>query len=133
MTDQFIELLQKATASIPRLYFQLPVAGQEQPIFRERVYCYELYHQLRALLEQTEPPLRYYALSGEVDKQGHRVIRRYAPDLIFHQPGDMSDNIAVVEVKPANGEVDGIRKDLATLAYFVSDAVQYRLGIHLVY
>lgn len=132
MIELFIQLLTAATARIPGLYFQLPIAGKDDPIYRERVYCYELYHQMRALLE-TDNALARYALSGEIDKQNHPIIRPCSPDLVFHVPGDMGSNIAVVEVKPANGAVDGIKKDLGNLSYFVDERVRYQLGIQLVY
>jgi hypothetical protein len=45
----------------------------------------------------------------------------------------MGENIAVIEVKPANGDVEGIQKDLETLMYFEDDDVRYQRGIHLVY
>jgi len=35
-----------ASARIAADYFQLPVADADS-VYRERVYCYELYHQLR--------------------------------------------------------------------------------------
>lgn len=135
MKEQFLTVLQEATAVIPAEYFQVPVADREEPIFRERVYCYELYHQMRLILDSLEEGhgLKRYTLSGEVDKQNHPIIRRCAPDLIVHEPGNMGHNLAVVEVKSANGDVAGIRKDLETLTYFVSDEVRYDLGVHLVY
>lgn len=131
MIDQFVNVLIAATARIPGHYFQLPVAGREDPIYRERVYCYELYHQLRILLE-SDKRLAHYVLSGEVDKQGHPIIRRCAPDFVLHVPGEMNSNLVVMEVKPVNADLDGIRKDLETLSYFVKE-VGYRLGIQLVY
>jgi hypothetical protein len=131
MIDRFLELLAEATARIPAHYFQLPVVGAEDPIFRERVYTYELYHQLRTLLDN-EPRLAGYALSGEIDKGKHPIIRRSSPDFVFHAPGRM-DNLVVVEVKPINADLDGIRKDLDSLAYFVSPDVNYQLGVELVY
>jgi hypothetical protein len=112
-------------------YFQLPTAGAEEAIYRERVYCYELYHQLRVLL-QGEEDLARYALSGEIDKRGHQIIRPCIPDLVFHAPGRM-DNMVVLEVKPINGELKGIQKDLRNLADFVSPQVNYQLGIELAY
>lgn len=48
--ETFVKILRKATANIPPEYFQLPIAGREDPIYRERVYCYELYHQMRYAL-----------------------------------------------------------------------------------
>lgn len=132
MPERFIELLEEATAQIPRHYFQLPVAGKEDPIYRERVYCYELYHQLRPLIER-DPALADFALSGEIDKGGHPVIRRCTPDFVFHEPGDKYRNLVVVEVKPINASDAGIKKDLETLVHFVSPDVGYQLGVQLVY
>lgn len=132
MVDRFINVLTAATARIPGHYFQLPVAGREDPIYRERVYCYELYHQLRMLLEGDER-FAPYALCGEIDKQGHFIIRACAPDFVFHIPGDMNSNLAVVEVKPVNADLDGIKKDLQTLSYFVDEHVGYRVGVQLAY
>jgi len=131
MIDRFINLLGEATARIQAQYFHLPVAGLEDAIYRERVYTYELYHQLRLLLD-AEDRFREYALGGEVDKSGHPVIRRCAPDFVLHIPGRMT-NLAVVEVKPINADAEGLRKDKQTLEYFVSNEVRYQLGIELVY
>jgi hypothetical protein len=132
MIERFLQLLSAATAAIQQHYFQLPVAGQEDPIYRERVYCYELYHQLRELLEG-DPLFDRYALCGEVDKSGHPIIRRHVPDFVLHVPKTMDSNLVVIEVKPINAELSGFRKDLETLAYFTSDAVGYQCGIELVY
>jgi hypothetical protein len=129
--ELFIEHLCQAAARIAWQYFQLPVFGKEDPILRERVYCYELYHQLRILLKE-DGALAGYLLSGETDKQGHRVIRQCAPDFVFHEPGRM-ENLAVVEVKPISADIAGVRKDRETLEYFLSPEVGYQAGIELVY
>jgi hypothetical protein len=47
--EQFLELLTRATARLDDPYFALPIDGQVHPEFRERVYAYELYHQLRTI------------------------------------------------------------------------------------
>jgi len=95
---------------------QLPVAGQEASVYRERVYCYELYHRWRCRWDDTLG----YSLSGEIDKGGHRLIRSDAkPDFLVHVPGrDPAQNLLVVEVKPRNGSLKGIKKDLETLTTF---------------
>jgi hypothetical protein len=131
MIGRFLELLAEATARVPAHYFQLPTAGGNEAIYRERVYCYELYHQLRTLIEGEEH-LGRYKLSGEIDKQGHAIIRPCAPDLAFHDPGQM-DNLIAVEVKPVNGSAKGVQKDLDSLTYYVSPTVGYQLGVLLVY
>jgi len=116
--DAFATLLQEATQRVGETYFQLPVAGQEDPIYRERVYCYELYHQLRTLW----PPDSRYSLCGEVDKMNHPLIRGNnlddtKPDFLVHVPGRL-ENAVVMEVKPANARPDRIEKDLKTLTAY---------------
>ena len=131
MIDRFLNLLIAATELISEPYFQLPVAGQEDPIYRERVYCYELFHQLRTFLDHDDL-LTAYVLSGEIDKRGHPIIRPCIPDFVLHRPGRM-DNLAVMEVKPINGEDKGFQKDRETLEYFLSEEVGYRVAVQLVY
>jgi hypothetical protein len=46
--NELSDVLAEATAAIEARYFRLPIAGGD-PIYRERVYCYELYHQMRLL------------------------------------------------------------------------------------
>ena len=99
--EQFDDILRSATAKIAAEYFQLPIDGG-LPIYRERVYCYELYHQMRCLWPEQETDLR---LNGEVDKKAHPVMsqldmRLAIPDLLVHGPGFMARNFAVIEVKP---------------------------------
>jgi hypothetical protein len=112
-------------------YFQLPVAG-EVAVLRERVYCYELYHQLRIAL----PHNFEYKLNGEVDKSGHPLFRRHMkalkPDFIVHQPGHMNRNLAVIEVKSTATSSRELRDDLKTLKNFL-DRARYHRGIMLIY
>jgi hypothetical protein len=84
----FLETLINATSKIEEHYFQLPIAGQKNPRFLERVYCYELYHQLRFTLCNQFP----YKLNGEVDKNGNpTILQGLGPvklDFIVHVPRD---------------------------------------------
>jgi len=129
---EFLEMLYQATARIERHYFQLPIAGEEDPVYRERVYCYELYHRIRQVI----PPDYPSVLNGEVDKAGHPLIRdeigSAKPDFVVHVPGVMHRNLAVVEVKPITAHDDDIRDDLRKLRLFRERA--YYLGaVYLVY
>ncbi len=133
-TDHFRELLRCATAEMEAEYLQLPVAEKEERIYRERIYCYELYHQLRNLWPES---LSDYSLAGEVDKAGHPLIRNnqldwVKPDLLVHVPGNMENNLVVLELKPLNGERKGFAKDLRTLTAFRRRA-SYAQAIHLTY
>src|SRR5262249_333596 len=105
------QVLSKATSCIEWRYFHLAVDGGPQ-IYRERVYCYELYHQMRSLWPDHCP----YYLNGEVDKRAHPILTKLGvggiPDLLVHQPGDMAGNYAIIEVKNALVGTSGIRNDL---------------------
>lgn len=131
MIERFLNILAEAALRIQPHYFQLPIAGREDPVFRERVCSYELYHQLRTLLAR-DRELAAYALSGEIDKQGHPIIHPCAPDFLLHIPGTMGENLVAIEVKPFNADQAGIQKDRQTLEYFVTD-VGYQCGVQLVY
>jgi len=131
--NEFNDIFSTATKELPNEYFQLPVAGQENPIYRERVYCYELYHQLRKLWPQDTD----FSLSGEIDKSGHRMIRgneldNKKPDFLVHKPGIMEHNYLIIEVKPSNAAKEGIKKDLKTLTAFRLKG-EYQRAILLIY
>jgi hypothetical protein len=131
--EEFDIILQTATENVSPEYFQLPVAGKEDPIYRERVYCYELYHQMRLQW----PDNSEFTLSGEVDKAGHPLIRdngldNKKPDFLIHVPGKMDCNYLVIEVKPFNANPKEIKKDLVTLTAF-REYGNYQRSILLVY
>lgn len=129
--NYFLEQLIKVGAKIESHYFQLPVAGRKNPRFLERVYCYELYHQLRLTLCDQFP----YKLNGEVDKGGNPIIRQelgpIKPDFLVHVPGGMN-NLVAIEVKPVTARLDRIKDDLKKLKGFLEKAKYYR-AIMLIY
>mgnify|MGYP006906724169 CR=1 FL=1 len=68
MDEEFgklIGIIREAVKQITDEYFQLPVCGSDS-LYRERVYCYELYHQMRCIWDDFP-----FSLGGEVDKAGH--------------------------------------------------------------
>lgn len=125
-------LLERATERIATEYFQVSIDGGD-PIYRERVYCYELYHQLRCLWPATSE----FYLSGELDKAAHPILRElgadYAkPDLLVHCPGYMSGNYAIIEIKPSNAIREGIKDDSNKLPLFLNK-VGYKRAIYLIF
>jgi hypothetical protein len=129
---QLTELLSRATERLTSPYFQVKLDGGD-PIYRERVYCYELYHQLRCHWPADTP----FYLNGELDKAAHPILRKlgadYAkPDLLIHRPGYMAGNNTIIEVKSSNAQRDGIVKDLKTLALFRTK-VNYQRAIYLLF
>ena len=124
-------MLQNATARISYEYFHLPVADAD-PVYRERVYCYELYHQLRCIWNDFP-----FSLGGEIDKAGHPHFQdgpyaRAKPDLLVHTPSGMDENLAAVEIKPASVDVGGILGDLRKLTWLCLNAGYYG-GIFILY
>ena len=78
-------ILSEAAANVDEMYFHFRIDGGDAPIFRERVYCYELYHQMRLLWPKTTK----YFLNGEVDKAAHPILRELdadnaKPDFLVH-------------------------------------------------
>lgn len=129
--NHFAELLAIACSRIRVEYLQLPVADADA-VYRERVYCYELYHQLRCLWRDFP-----FSLGGEVDKEGHPHFENgpYAgtkPDFLVHRPGRMDRNLACVEVKAGIGRVATFTADLRKLTWFHRNA-GYHGGIFLIY
>jgi len=130
--EQLSDILARATRAIPEEYFRLAIHGGP-PVYRERVYCYELYHQKRSLWPDDCP----FCLNGEIDKQAHPILQQlgaaYAkPDFLIHTPGDMAGNHAIMEVKPLGAARGDIHADLEKLCLFVS-RVRYQRAIYLLY
>ncbi len=135
-SKRFIGWLKEATSKIMKGYFQLPIDGLKYSIFRERVYCYELYHQLRCLMEGKTT----YSLGGEVDKGKHpkigqiKDIKNTIPDLLFHGPGYMENNLVIVEVKPLKNDLStrSVLEDIKKISIYINEA-NYVKGVMLLY
>ena len=129
------EAFLEATTNISSEYFKLRVGYSPEPIYRERAYCYELYHQLRILLGDGFP----YLLSGEIDKQGYEKIVQQCgeikPDFLIHQPGTMSAdaNLAIIEVKAITVDLPAFETDLRKLNCMVNIDNGYYRAIMLIY
>ncbi|MFC2167775.1 hypothetical protein ACFLRW_02235 [Acidobacteriota bacterium] len=125
------------------LYIRMGIWGRDQcyllislesydKIYRERVYCYELYHQLRKQLGDDYP----YKLDGELDKVNHPEIHdkigAKKPDFVVHVPGNMNNNLLVIEVKQLAASMTAIKIDLETLQLFLNKAEYFR-AIMMIY
>jgi hypothetical protein len=124
--NELDQLLKDSTSKIEDAYFLLPTLGGEK--YRERVYAYELYHQLRSIWTSTQ-----FFLNGEVDKKGHPCFPESGPqpDLIVHER-NTTNNLAVFQIKACNAQNAGIDADLLKLQYFRKE-VGYLRAIYLVY
>lgn len=125
-------ILADATAAISSGYFRVAIAGGD-PVYRERVYCYELYHQMRLRW----PEQCGFALNGELDKAAHPIFTKLGvgsakPDFLVHRAGRMDgeSNHAIIEIKSASAQTRNIRDDLQKLDQFIRVA-EYQRAIYL--
>jgi hypothetical protein len=138
MEEQFnilIDIIQESISDMNEEYFNLPVAGEENPIQRERVFCGELYHQIRNRLDEFP-----YNINIEPDKTMHPIIEELCgainPDFIIHKFGEMTSesNLAVVEVKRSEGNLTGgILKDMKAINCLTTIQNGYYGGIIIVF
>jgi hypothetical protein len=134
-------LFNAAMGKISASYINLPFAGSSQLKFRERVYCYELYHQLCVAqeLQEFKEMLGGLQIAGEPDKTGNPEAEKNnlaltKPDLIIHLPGEMGRNFIVGEVKPAVASWKSIVADLCKLAKFTAkEKMNYRCGVFILF
>lgn len=131
MIRQYIDLMKKALLQIGPDYFNLITTYEPSGIVRERVFCYELYHQLR----KSMPPDLDLTLNGEIDKRGHMDFAQEDqrnPDFVFHIPGTHEGNTLVIEIKGKLNPRDDIQKDFDTISTFV-ERYRYKAGVFILY
>ena len=63
-----LDLVRAGAENVKADYFRLTTTYDTSGIVRERVFCYELYHQMRLLMGEEVSLF----LHGEIDKHGHR-------------------------------------------------------------
>lgn len=134
--ESFIQMIKDSLDNVGDEYYKITTNYRTLGIVRERVFCYELYHQMR--LVQSDRGLNDVQIHGEIDKSGHIAFDRNArknPDFVFHIPGMMQGNAIVVEVK---GKIEGtyqegVYKDIVTLSKFTNNKHYYHSGVLIIY
>jgi hypothetical protein len=130
--SQFLQLLRQAIVQIKEPYFLIEPYECHEKHF-ERIYCYELYHQMRKVTK--EKCFNEYVFHGEYDKRGSDKIKKilgheYKPDFIAHKPRTQ-DNLAIIEVKTTHN-LAGVKKDIRKIGEFVN-LIDYQIGIMLIF
>lgn len=111
--------------------------------YHERVFCYELYHQLRKVLEKEQGDLdKNVILQAELPKKQisdevgdlmgiSKLERRYIPDFLIHEPQTVSNQNIIIEVK-ANPDLrdKDILDDIKKIDQFIS-RYEYKKGVFL--
>ena len=124
--EEFLRYFKRALNALPYEY-RRPWRDwsdtESRKRFYERVFAYELYHQLRCILPSNE-----YVLNGEPGKSYRNRIGNRFPDLIYHVPGTDEYNLAVIEVKVVPKDICKYREDIEKL-YLFKQKLGYRLGL----
>lgn len=129
--DENFKLIVDAANKVKQTYLLLPTTYEPKGIVRERVFCYEFYHQLRSL--QGDECL--LVINGEIDKRGHpgfKLENRKNPDFVFHCPGSMDKNTIIMEVKGKLSDIDEIAEDFEKLLNWLHYG-EYEFGVFLLY
>lgn len=135
--NDFFKILKDATESIDSCYFETIVSSnknQSKKVYRERIYCYELYHQLRSKWPNKEQAL---ILHAEFDKSGSQLygylsVRGAKPDFLIHTPGKTDKNLLAMEVKQISARNNEIKGDLDKLTGMLREA-NFLFAIFLIF
>jgi hypothetical protein len=136
------QLLGVATQHVSVEYYSIPRDGMEGHHYRERAYCYELYHQMK--LRFIDLGCQGLLINGELDKSQHKLfkeasIRNAKPDFLVHSPGKREGNHTIIEVKKADSDPAKWCNDIETIAAFMKKGPvkgkmpEYRHGIFLIF
>lgn len=107
----------------------------------ERMFCYELYHQLRNLLDENSQTFQNVHLQGELQKihiltlleryELQALSGNFIPDLLLHSPGTAEFHPYVIEAKADRFlSWEDIRDDLSKICEFIT-RYHYQRGIFL--
>lgn len=138
MRKEFFYILKEATKKIDANYFKTEIMhiNGKKAVYRERVYCYELYHQMRKAWPD-DPGDPTLILHGDYDKSGSQLfsgstVKGAKPDFLVHIPANEESNLVAIEVKSSNVRRKDIKKDLDKLSVFVNE-LKYKFGLFLIY
>ncbi len=131
----FLKYLDIACRNIKDMYYHIPIASSTNTIYRERVYTYELYHQLRNILGLNF----YYDINGELLKSRFTLMQtETTPDLLIHKSNERN-NLVVIEVKSTeinkSSRYSEVRNDVNKINHFLNldERDIYYRGILLIY
>jgi hypothetical protein len=131
MVETLIRVIAEAAARVHPSYLKIVTTYDLDGITREKVFCYELYHQMRLILGE----ITGITLNGEIDKSGHHNFESHHqknPDFVFHVPGEWKENSVVVEVKGGIDRRNKIQEDFEKLLTF-TNLYGYKAGVFLLY
>ncbi len=137
MNTEFQKVIKKSLCNVEKKYLeQITVTSRTK--YNERVFCYELYHQLRCKSEE----FKNLTISGEAVKsefQFRNLGNNKTPDILIHNFGTIENNEVVIEVKTSKNKqsvLQGLKKDILVLDLFTDNTtvkIDYKLGLYIVF
>ena len=133
--EKIKEILKESINNIEEKFYKVTSSQIENSVPRERIFCYELYHQLRLECQTYKFGVRF-DISPELVKgksMGYSEITNI-PDFLFHREGT-DVNFCILEVK-AQLNKEKIKKDFETLSSFLNGKTKllpYKIGIFLIF
>ena len=127
---KYIKLLTKAVACVDNEYIDIYTKRDEVEFIKhyERIFCYELYHQIRRL--QKKLNLNDYVIWGEPLKSYFKYIKDgKMPDFLFHKPRTY-DNLIIAEVKMENSLDSGVDDDFEKIENYLKNN-NYKIGVFI--
>lgn len=134
-----VEMVKEALENINLEYVKLSRLAydrnaREHPVFQEKPFAYEFYHQYRKLYENNFDDT---VIQAEVNKssQGYPNCQKM-PDFILHNPDSRRNNLGVIEFKRAyvsgQSNAPSIRKDFDKLVNFKKPPLKYKTVIEVI-
>ena len=120
----YYEILLQAFQAIQVIFLSYPRADGERG-HGERIFAYELYHQLRNII-----PLEQVVIHGEYVKIPGVVAGlegRIEPDIIIHHPGDFESQDLAIEIKanPATINKNSVLQDLRKVRSYLDAPLNF--------
>ena len=128
--EQYIKLLTNAVKNVDLKYIDIRTKIDKPDYIKcyERIFCYELYHQIRCL--QTKRNLEDYVIWGEPLKSYFEHIENgKMPDFLFHKP-KTEDNLIIVEVKMVESLNSGVDDDFKKIENYLENN-NYKIGVFI--
>ncbi|CAM3693008.1 hypothetical protein MUGA111182_03555 [Mucilaginibacter galii] len=131
----------KNTFGSQRITLKAKVIGNSIIQTGERVFCYELYHQLRMLMDQHMAVFQNVCLQGELKKMqiihlaerlGLRPLTAaYIPDFLLHSPSVADEHPYIIEVKTSRTlSWEEVVADISKIAEFMT-RYNYQRGVFI--
>ena len=129
ISKKYLDLLIEAVKCVDKEYINISINSKNKKILKhyERIFCYELYHQLRS--KQEKSPDDYVIWGEPIKRSFSDIAKGKMPDFLIHKPGT-NDNLLIVEVKMKNSLDSGVDDDFEKIENYLENN-NYQIGVFI--